>query len=149
VGVAVIAAHPKITELGTYRRYAKQLQQRGFGRLADIASHNAACTGLLTSIDAIYSSKAVDFITVYAYLAKRKIAEYQLANGTWDNTFPPALTISRERTAQIRNAALLKRHVELGKATIRQLGNVPAAGEVKKIVSELAAMQKHKRGQQI
>jgi hypothetical protein len=149
VGVAVIAAHPKITELGAYRRYAEQLQQHGFGRLADITSHNAACTGLLTSIDTLYSSKAVDFIEVYAYLAKRKIAEYHLVNGAWDNAFPPALTISRERTAQIRNAAVLKRHVALGNAAICQLGNVPAAGEVKKIVSELAALQNHRHRQRL
>ncbi len=66
VGAAVIAAHPKITELGAYRRYAEQVEAWGHGRLAEIGSHNAACAGLLTSIDGLYHSKAVDFIRIYS-----------------------------------------------------------------------------------
>jgi hypothetical protein len=155
VGVAIIAAHPKITELGTYRRDAEQLRQYGFGRLSDIESHNAACAGLLTSADTLYTTKAVDFIMIYSYLAKRKLAEYTLTGDCWNVVpttvlCPPSLVICREREAQIQNPQVLKRHIEIGMKTAEQLGNLPTADAVKKIVQELSAaaalLQKKKQG---
>jgi hypothetical protein len=142
VGIAVVAAHPKITELGTYRRYLDKMQKYGYGRLADINSHNAACTGLLTSADCMYTNKSVDSIAIYSYLAQQKLAEYNLINGKWSNSLLPSIVINRARLKQISNPAILMRHIRLGVEAIKLLGTSPIAQEAQSVLHDLVAIQK-------
>jgi len=114
VGAAVIAAHPKITELGTYRRYVEQIEVCGYGRLADISSHNQACAGLLKSVDTLYSNKSVDFINIYSYQGEKLLSSYELVGEKWNIQTPPSYFINKERIAQVENTAFLQQHIALG-----------------------------------
>ena len=137
VGAAVIAAHPKITELGTYRRYVEQVESYGSGRLADIDSHNQACAGLLTSIDALYADKVVDFINVYSYQAKKLLQAYELTGGEWDVKIPPSHVISEERTAQIEDVTFVQQHVAMGMEALDKLPASPIKAAAQAVVEQL------------
>jgi hypothetical protein len=138
VGAAVIAAHPKITELGTYLRYVEQVEVSGYGRLADISSHNQACTGLLSSVDALYSSKSVDFINIYSYQGKKLLKSYELAGGEWNIQTPPSHFINKERVAQVENTAFLQQHVALGADAAAKLPvNSPVRLAIQQLIEEL------------
>ncbi|MDR1227379.1 MAG: zeta toxin family protein [Prevotellaceae bacterium] len=137
VGAAVIAAHPKITELGTYRRYVEQVEMYGYGRLADISSHNQACVGLLKSIDTLYNNKSVDFISVYSYQGEKLIKSYELTNGEWSIKTPPSHFINKERTAQIENTAFVKQHITLGIEAAAKLSLSPVKAAIQTAIKEL------------
>ena len=96
----VIAAHPLITELGVYRRYVEEVEKIGYGRLADIDSHNEACIGLLSSLDALYEGKEVESIVIYSYLAKKRIKRIVQKNGEWDLAILPSDIVNKERNQQ-------------------------------------------------
>ncbi|MDR2938108.1 MAG: zeta toxin family protein [Prevotellaceae bacterium] len=140
VGAAVIAAHPKITELGTYRRYVEQVEKVGYGRLADISSHNQACAGLLKSVDTLYDNKSVDFINIYSYQGERLLKSYELTNGEWNVKTPPSDFINKERTAQIENVAFVKQHIALGTEALSLLPTSPVKVAVQSLVKQLNQM---------
>ncbi|GHT16823.1 hypothetical protein AGMMS4956_19910 [Bacteroidia bacterium] len=142
VGVAVIAAHPKITELTTYRRYVEQVETTGYGRLTDIASHNAACAGLLTSVDTLYNTKAVDFIHIYSYFGKEKLEEYELNNGEWNNSKMPSQVINQVRKKQIENTTTVKKHIDLGRKAAQKLNDPIVKSSVLKLVNEIICIGK-------
>jgi hypothetical protein len=140
VGIAVIASHPKITELGVYRRYAEQLNAFGVGRLADIKSHNEACLGLLKSVDLLYNDKIVDFIEIYSYLGKKKIASYDLIDGNWNNSILPSVIIEKEQKEQISNKTTIKNHIELGLKSLQLITNEDIKNSAKQVISELKSL---------
>lgn len=57
VGAYVIAAPKEFTTMGVYNRYVKEQKLQGWGRLAEIASHDAAVQGLPLSVDELYRQK--------------------------------------------------------------------------------------------
>ncbi|MDR0619226.1 MAG: zeta toxin family protein [Bacteroidales bacterium] len=140
VGIAVIAAHPKITELGVYRRYIEQMQKFGYGRLADIESHNQACSGLLVSVDTVYNCKSVDFIKVYSYLGKKELAYYDLINGCRNCSVPPSVVIQQERKAQVSDKTILKDHLELGAHAIKNIDDGDIKSKMEVVMAELKSM---------
>ncbi|GHT73011.1 hypothetical protein FACS189456_2910 [Bacteroidia bacterium] len=150
VGIAVIAAHPKITELGIYRRYVEEVETVGYGRLSNITSHNVACAGLLTSVDTLYNTKVVDFIHIYSYLGNNKLTEYELNNGEWNNLQMPSQVIDKARKIQIENTMTLKQHINFGKETAQKLNNSPIIkSSVLHLVTELSVLVKKKRGMRL
>ena len=97
----IIAAPEQFTREGLHKRYLQEVQNKGFGRLADVGSHDAAVTGLLKSIDALYNEKAVEKISIYTYLARHKIKEYLLKNDEWDCQLKPGNVIETARNEQL------------------------------------------------
>ena len=73
VHAAVIAAHPKITEISIYCRYQNEVNNKGFGRLADISSHNMAAANIGKSVDYLHDTKSVDTIHIYKSFPLKEI----------------------------------------------------------------------------
>ena len=63
---AAIAASPELTRIGIYDRYARQLAVTGSGRLADVASHDAAAVAVPSTLQALHDSGLVDETRVYS-----------------------------------------------------------------------------------
>ena len=97
----IIAAPEQFTREGLYKRYLREVQNKGFGRLADVSSHDVAVTGLLKSIDTLFNKKAVDKISIHTYLARRKVKEYLLKNDEWDCQLTPGNVIETARKEQL------------------------------------------------
>jgi len=54
----IIAAPEQLTREGLQVRYQQELHNKGFGRMADMRSHDEAVTGLLKSINTLYEKKS-------------------------------------------------------------------------------------------
>ncbi|GHS89196.1 hypothetical protein FACS1894201_10600 [Bacteroidia bacterium] len=154
VGIAVIAAHPKITELGIYRRYIRQLTEQGYGRLSDIRSHNMACAGLLTSVQTLYQDKTVDFINIYSYLGETMLASYSLVNNEWNNNISPIEVIEHERSRQINSIEVLYHHIQLGENLLQQMqDNYFLSDKVRTVIKDITTYYdialKQKKGRKL
>ena len=57
VEILAISAPSVFTELGLYNRYQEEINFQGWGRLAEIESHNLAVSGILASLDLLYNEK--------------------------------------------------------------------------------------------
>ena len=79
-----IAAYKEFSLLNAYIRYFREVQAKGFGRMIEIDSHNAAVEGLPKSLDTLYFEKSVDRICIFDCFAKNLIMDYRLTKGEWD-----------------------------------------------------------------
>lgn len=70
VEILSISAPSIFTELGLYNRYQEEINFQGWGRLAEIESHNSAVNGVLDSLDLLYKEKVADKISIYSYQAE-------------------------------------------------------------------------------
>jgi hypothetical protein len=117
----VIATPSIITELGIYDRYQTEFESKGFGRLSDIDSHNAAVSGLLDSIDALYRTNAVDRISIYNFLAREKIKDFLFSDGQWNCSTLPSKIVIDARNSQLGNKQLLLSCIERGEKLSRKV----------------------------
>jgi len=97
----VIAAPEQFTREGLQVRYRQELQNKGFGRMADLRSHDDAVTGLLQSVNALFKTKAVDKISIHTFLARERVGVYALKNDEWDCRLMPENVIEKARNKQL------------------------------------------------
>jgi hypothetical protein len=99
----VIAAPSFFTRVGVYNRYLNELKAKGYGRLADMRSHDAAVDGLVKSVNVLYLNQSVDNISIYTFLAKERVKEFILHNGHWNSAVLPGDVIAQTRIGQLSN----------------------------------------------
>lgn len=121
VGAYVIAAPKEFTTMGVYNRYVKEQKLQGWGRLAEIASHDAAVRGLPLSVDELYRQKIVDKLAIYTHLAQKKEAEYILNGNEWNNDVLPSVIIERSREQQISDKAYIRSIMEEARSTLSSI----------------------------
>ena len=112
VNAAVIAAHPKLTELNCYSRFFNEVSLNAFGRLADINSHNMAADNMPKSIDFLYQKKVVDSIHFFKPFPIEKLDVYNCKNGVWDKGVKPSIIIENERQKQIYDKGLISERLK-------------------------------------
>ena len=88
-------------------RYIDETKKKGFGRMIEIESYNAAIHGLPDSLDAIYSKKAVDRICIFDCFAKNLVEEYKLVDGEWNNKKMPSVVVVESRQKQLENENMI------------------------------------------
>jgi len=140
VHAAIIAVHPKITELGVYARFNKEVTLYGDGRLADINSHNDACVNLLTSADKLHETKCVDSIHIYATYPLREIHALNIKDNTWDNPELPSTYIREERERQMKDEIFLSDRIKAGRKLSKTINPVLRL-KVEKIVGDIRLFQ--------
>ena len=146
----VIAAPKEFTQLGLYNRYQEEILNKGQGRLADMDSHNKAVNGLIKSVDQLYSSKAVDKISIHTYLAKDRVKDFNLTNGEWNCRSMPSIFIDESRVKQMKNKELLTLNIQRGEKFIASVTNPEirkGMGEaLSQLQSSLQKIQKQEKG---
>jgi len=137
VHAAIIAAHPKLTEMGVYLRFFEEYSMTGFGRLAEINSHNAATEGVLKTADILHDMKNIDFIHIYSYAPWNEIHTYQKIDNEWNDTVLPSQYIETERKRQIADKQLLASRIGRGKTLAKEI--IPSLKpEIKRLITELS-----------
>ncbi|MRJ09048.1 toxin [Ornithobacterium rhinotracheale] len=128
----VVSAPALFTEIGLYNRYQEEVDFQGFGRLADISSHNQAVLGLPSSLDILYNEKAVDKINIYDYLASNLVEYFTLNKNEWDLDILPSKIIEKNRQLQLQDKDFIQKIVEKGNETYKKISN-----ELKPVVDEI------------
>jgi hypothetical protein len=90
-----------------------ELQAKGFGRLADIQSHDAAVAGLPESINILYHRKFVDKIFIHTFLAHEKVMNFVLKDNKWNYDLPPGNVITAARNEQLKNKEMVSEAEQL------------------------------------
>ena len=116
-----IAAPKEISLMNIFNRYFREVQNKGFGRMVDIESHNAAVDGLPESLDRLFHEKFVDRICVFDCFARTMVADYQLVNGDWDSQVLPSVVVLQTRKRQLLEPQLTDAIIDSAKRTIQGL----------------------------
>lgn len=116
-----IAAPALFTEMGLYIRYQEEINIQGWGRLAEITSHNNAVKGILQSLDTLYTQKSVDSIHLYTYQASELILTYTLKDNGWDNSVQPSSIVKESRQNQLKHLNPINYLTKKGKLTILEI----------------------------
>ena len=123
VEILAISAPSVFTELGLYNRYQEEINFQGWGRLAEIESHNSAVSGILASLDLLYNEKAVDKIHLYSYQAEKRIVSFSLQNNEWDIDDLPSNYIIDAREIQLQRKENITKLIERGENTLNQISD--------------------------
>ena len=65
IDARVLAVNPKFSEQGILQRYEGQKADKGTGRMTTPEAHQAACIGMLSTLERIESEKLANNITIY------------------------------------------------------------------------------------
>lgn len=114
VELVCIIAPEEFTAINLHYRYAKEIEIKGEGRLADIQSHNEASKGLLTTLDDAFNNRVVDRIRLYEMFGRSLIADYRNDRGIWNDFTQPSVIALQSRKAQLRDTSLAIQIVERG-----------------------------------
>lgn len=98
-----IAACKEFSLLNAFVRYFKEVQIKGFGRMIEIDSHNAAVEGLPKSLDGLYHGKCVDRICLFDCFAKNKVMDYSLIEEEWGSHVLPSEVVLATRAEQMKD----------------------------------------------
>lgn len=123
VEILAISAPSVFTELGLYNRYQEEINFQGWGRLAEIESHNSAVSGILASLDLLYNEKAVDKIHLYSYQAEKRIVSFSLQNNEWNIDDLPSNYIIDAREIQLQRKEIITKLIERGENTMNQISD--------------------------
>lgn len=123
VEILAISAPSVFTELGLYNRYQEEINFQGWGRLAEIESHNSAVSGILSSLDLLYNEKAVDKIHLYSYQAEKHIVSFSLQNNEWNIDDLPSNYIIDAREIQLQRKENIAKLIEKGENTLSQISD--------------------------
>ncbi|MBQ6769702.1 MAG: zeta toxin family protein [Bacteroidales bacterium] len=118
-----IAACKEFSLLNAFVRYFKEMQSKGFGRMIEIDSHNAAVEGLPTSLDKLYAEKSVDRICLFDCFARNMIADYRLSDGEWSCATLPSFVIMEAREQQKKDKEAVESLLEVSENIFNQLDN--------------------------
>lgn len=103
VEVAFVAAPEPLSLLGNLQRYSDQAHQKGYGRICERASHDAAYAGVLLVADRIDASRLVDAVHVYRRGGERIYTNHLGTDGQWVRPAATRAAINAER-GRVRNA---------------------------------------------
>lgn len=123
VEILAISAPSVFTELGLYNRYQEEINFQGWGRLAEIESHNLAVSGILASLDLLYKEKTADKIHLYSYQAEKHIVSFSLQNNEWDIDDLPSNYIIDAREIQLQKKENIAKLIERGENTLNQISD--------------------------
>ena len=148
VEILAISAPSVFTELGLYNRYQEEINFQGWGRLAEIESHNSAVTGILSSLDLLYNEKAVDKIHLYSYQAEKHIVSFSLQNNEWNIDDLPSNYIIDAREIQLQRKENITKLIERGENTLSQISDnlKPKVNEILEKLKNLGQENDQKRG---
>ena len=116
-----ISAPREFSMMSIFSRYYREIVSKGFGRMVDISSHNAAIAGLPASLDRLYIEKAVDRICIFDCFARNLVAEYRLNNGKWDSKVLPSEVIQASRERQLKDNVIIEELLSTGETALRNL----------------------------
>ena len=102
VEALAISAPAIFTELGLFVRYQEEINFQGWGRLAEMESHNNAVNGLPKALDLLYDEKAVEKKYLYNYQAKKHIESFILENDKWNLKMKPSEYVEITREVQLK-----------------------------------------------
>ena len=147
VEILAISAPSVFTELGLYNRYQEEINFQGWGRLAEIESHNSAVTGILSSLDLLYNEKAADKIHLYSYQAEKHIVSFSLKNNKWDIDDLPSNYIIDAREIQLQRKENIAKLIERGENTLNQISDnlKPKVNEILEKLKNLSQENDQKR----
>ena len=148
VEILAISAPSVFTELGLYNRYQEEINFQGWGRLAEIESHNSAVTGILSSLDLLYNEKVADKIHLYSYQAEKHIVSFSLQNNEWDIDDLPSNYIIDAREIQLQRKENIAKLIERGENTMNQISDnlKPKVNEILEKLKNLSQENDQKRG---
>lgn len=148
VEILAISAPSVFTELGLYNRYQEEINFQGWGRLAEIESHNSAVSGILSSLDLLYSEKSVDKIHLYSYQAEKHIVSFSLQNNEWNIDNLPSNYIIDAREIQLQIKENISKLIERGENTLSQISDnlKPKINEILEKLKNLNQENDQKRG---
>ncbi len=148
VEILAISAPSVFTELGLYHRYQEEINFQGWGRLAEIESHNSAVSGILASLDLLYNEKAVDKIHLYSYQAEKHIVSFSLQNNEWNIDDLPSNYIIDAREIQLQRKENITKLIERGENTLSQISDnlKPKVNEILEKLKNLGQENDQKRG---
>ena len=148
VEILAISAPSVFTELGLYHRYQEEINFQGWGRLAEIESHNSAVSGILSSLDLLYNEKAADKIHLYSYQAEKHIVSFSLQNNEWDIDDLPSNYIIDTREIQLQRKENIAKLIERGENTLSQISDnlKPKVNEILEKLKNLGQENDQKRG---
>ena len=148
VEILAISAPSVFTELGLYNRYQEEINFQGWGRLAEIESHNSAVSGILSSLDLLYSEKSVDKIHLYSYQAEKHIVSFSLQNNEWNIDNLPSNYIIDAREIQLQIKENISKLIERGENTLSQISDnlKPKINEILEKLRNISQENDQKRG---
>ena len=148
VEILAISAPPIFPELGLYNRYQEEINFQGWGRLAEIESHNSAVTRILNSLDLLYNEKAADKIHLYSYQAEKHIVSFSLQNNEWDIDDLPSNYIIDAREIQLQRKENIAKLIERGENTLSQISDnlKPKVNEILEKLRNISQENDQKRG---
>ena len=123
VEILAISAPSVFTELGLYNRYQEEINFQGWGRLAEIESHNSAVTRILSLLDLLYNEKIADKIHLYSYQAEKHIVSFSLQNNEWNIDDLPSNYIIDAREIQLQRKENIAKLIERGENTMNQISD--------------------------
>ena len=116
-----IAACKEFSLLNAFVRYFKEVQAKGFGRMIDIESHNAAVEGLPQSLDRLYYEKSVERICLFDCFAKTLVMDYVLAEGEWSSSVLPSEVIMATRAKQMQDHEAIETLLDVSADILKNL----------------------------
>lgn len=148
VEALAISAPSIFTELGLYNRYQEEINFQGWGRLAEIESHNSAVNGILESLDLLYREKVVDKIHIYSYQAEKHIETFSLESSKWNIDDLPSNYIIDAREIQLQRKENVSLLIERGENTLSQISdNLKSnVNDVLQKLKDINLKQEEKRG---
>lgn len=132
VEILAISAPAIFTELGLYNRYQEEIYFQGWGRLAEMESHNSAVSGILASLDLLYQEKVADKIHLYSYQAEKHIVSFLLENKQWNISILPSNYITEAREIQLQKRENIAKLIEKGEKILSEISD-----DLKPKVSEI------------
>lgn len=117
-----IAAPGEYSSINLLIRYAKEMDVQGFGRLADMSSHDRAVDGLPKSMDRLFQQRAVCGMTIYTMFAESVCQEYSLHGGSdWNYEVLPHEIIAKARKLQLDNTSFRELLIRRAEESLRIL----------------------------
>lgn len=110
----VISTPKEFTSINLFHRYKQEVKVFGTGRLADINSHDAACSGIPLTLDEAFDKKAVDRIAIYNLYGAQLQRDYILTKEEWNIKDNPSNFIHKSREQQLHDKALIHLFINKG-----------------------------------
>lgn len=135
-----IAACKEFSLLNAFVRYYKEVQSKGFGRMIEIDSHNAAVEGLPKSLDQLYAEKSVERICLFDCFARNMLADYRLSDGEWNDETLPSTVIIAARERQMADKEAIGDLLEESEKSFKLLDNESVKSLMRKAYDDLAIL---------
>lgn len=126
----VISTPKEFTSINLFHRYKQEIKVFGTGRLADINSHDAACSGIPLTLDEAFDKKAVDRIAIYNLYGTQLQRDYILTKGEWNVKDNPSNFIHKSREQQLQDKSLIHLFINRGIDTLAYLTSSKKSSDV-------------------